>query len=445
MYSNFPNNYDYNQMNPNFQNSQNYNQITTNLNNNYYFPNNTGNNNNFNNVIYNNIMYNDNINQNKALNNNEIINNNFMNNNTMINKNNSFENNNIKINSSFSNYNNKNNNLFNNNKNKTINNYKSNMKKPLHKKNNFNNANEFGPIENANNFTPFNITQINNNNSDNNNLAQNNLNPFNINLNNNLPPFSQNTNNINNQFSSFPNNNNFNNTFEFQNQLNNAFNINNTNKIKNNNLNAHNDSIFLNRNNAKKQLDLGKLYICPQCNQTLDENLKKDHQLSHEIHEKERKGKIYFALKRNNNMQEHLRNPGDNRNVLHLIIGNIRDRNNPWSPINNRNNNHHHRNFIGINPRTHSAYIIIDRNNIRHNHLDFPEIVIQDLNKLEEGNKKCMICLEDFHKNEKVTSLPCIHFFHPKCIKQWMEKKLECPVCKLVLTQTNIYRKIKHL
>ena len=75
----------------------------------------------------------------------------------------------------------------------------------------------------------------------------------------------------------------------------------------------------------------------------------------------------------------------------------------------------------------------------------FPEIVIQDVNKLEEGNKKCMICLEDFHTNEKVTSLPCIHFFHPKCIKLWMEKKLECPVCKLVLTQANIARKMKYL
>ena len=69
----------------------------------------------------------------------------------------------------------------------------------------------------------------------------------------------------------------------------------------------------------------------------------------------------------------------------------------------------------------------------------------ENVNKLEEGNKKCTICLEEFKSKEKVTALPCIHFFHTKCIKQWMENKQECPVCKLELTRTNIDRKMKYL
>ena len=67
------------------------------------------------------------------------------------------------------------------------------------------------------------------------------------------------------------------------------------------------------------------------------------------------------------------------------------------------------------------------------------------MNKLEEGNRSCMICLDEFHTGEKVTALPCIHFFHTPCIRKWMEKKKECPVCKFVLTQENIDRKMKNI
>ena len=77
--------------------------------------------------------------------------------------------------------------------------------------------------------------------------------------------------------------------------------------------------------------------------------------------------------------------------------------------------------------------------------MDFPEIVLEDINKLEDGNKRCMICLEDFQSKEKVTALPCIHFFHPKCIKKWIENKNECPVCKLELTPESINKKMKDL
>ncbi len=56
-----------------------------------------------------------------------------------------------------------------------------------------------------------------------------------------------------------------------------------------------------------------------------------------------------------------------------------------------------------------------------------------------------MICLENYNSNEKVTALPCIHFFHTNCIKKWMEKKRECPICKLRLTQTNVIKKVNNL
>jgi hypothetical protein len=36
-------------------------------------------------------------------------------------------------------------------------------------------------------------------------------------------------------------------------------------------------------------------------------------------------------------------------------------------------------------------------------------------------------------KNEKfftVMQTPCKHSFHEKCLKEWMEIKLECPFCR---------------
>ena len=73
----------------------------------------------------------------------------------------------------------------------------------------------------------------------------------------------------------------------------------------------------------------------------------------------------------------------------------------------------------------------------------FSEIVINDISKLEEGNGKCVICLEDFHNKEKVTALPCIHLFHQKCIRKWIEKRKTCPICKFELTEENVNKKIK--
>ena len=112
---------------------------------------------------------------------------------------------------------------------------------------------------------------------------------------------------------------------------------------------------------------------------------------------------------------------------------------------NNRNNNM-------FNPRLnlpgHVMHVFIRNNNRNRNYgkhtiNNFPEIVIEDINKLEEGNKKCVICLEDFVSKEKVTALPCIHFFHTPCIKKWVLKENTCPICKFELTQENLNKKIK--
>lgn len=45
-------------------------------------------------------------------------------------------------------------------------------------------------------------------------------------------------------------------------------------------------------------------------------------------------------------------------------------------------------------------------------------------------NESCSICLETFIMHEKVKSMPCAHTFHANCIKEWLQRKLNCPVCR---------------
>lgn len=49
---------------------------------------------------------------------------------------------------------------------------------------------------------------------------------------------------------------------------------------------------------------------------------------------------------------------------------------------------------------------------------------------------RCMICISDFETGSEVTTLPCckshlVHIFHADCIRQWLERSQECPICKV--------------
>ena len=57
--------------------------------------------------------------------------------------------------------------------------------------------------------------------------------------------------------------------------------------------------------------------------------------------------------------------------------------------------------------------------------------IIEDIKRLNDENKRCVICLEDFKNFDKSIYLPCIHLFHEKCITDWINtKKVFCPVCR---------------
>ena len=67
----------------------------------------------------------------------------------------------------------------------------------------------------------------------------------------------------------------------------------------------------------------------------------------------------------------------------------------------------------------------LSKQDISHN------TVTKPFNKAEGSADSCNICLTEFDQGEKVRTLPCFHLFHLKCIDNWLNRKPECPVCRL--------------
>jgi len=42
----------------------------------------------------------------------------------------------------------------------------------------------------------------------------------------------------------------------------------------------------------------------------------------------------------------------------------------------------------------------------------------------------CPVCLEDYKLGQVVRRLPCMHFFHKRCIDQWLQRHGTCPTCR---------------
>ena len=92
------------------------------------------------------------------------------------------------------------------------------------------------------------------------------------------------------------------------------------------------------------------------------------------------------------------------------------------------NNNINVRNPSILNSSNENEYLLFE----------FP---LQNVDKLDDDKKKCIICLEDFKNGDNVSFLPCTHFFHFKCINSWFKNKNICPLCKKEITQSLVFGK----
>ena len=67
---------------------------------------------------------------------------------------------------------------------------------------------------------------------------------------------------------------------------------------------------------------------------------------------------------------------------------------------------------------------------------NLPETKIKDISNL--FYKNCLICLNDFEKNELITTLPCSHIFHCACLREWISYKKVCPLCRASIDRRKI-------
>jgi len=53
----------------------------------------------------------------------------------------------------------------------------------------------------------------------------------------------------------------------------------------------------------------------------------------------------------------------------------------------------------------------------------------------EQGDVECAVCRNEMEPRSKVLLLPCLHRYHPDCIKPWLRINMSCPVCKTAVKQ----------
>merc|ERR1712137_1157222 len=53
-----------------------------------------------------------------------------------------------------------------------------------------------------------------------------------------------------------------------------------------------------------------------------------------------------------------------------------------------------------------------------------------------QAGDRCAICIEEYVKGDRVKTLPCNHFFHTKCINQWLKVNKVCPVDRKDITDS---------
>ena len=41
----------------------------------------------------------------------------------------------------------------------------------------------------------------------------------------------------------------------------------------------------------------------------------------------------------------------------------------------------------------------------------------------------CVICLENYTKNDKCAMLKCEHVYHEQCLYEWFNERITCPLC----------------
>ena len=166
---------------------------------------------------------------------------------------------------------------------------------------------------------------------------------------------------------------------------------------------------------------------------------------------------VNCVIRNNNNNNQNINNLLNGRlgGIVTEIVGpnghnilfsqNIFNRNRPiLGFLSNHNNDNQFENFLNIlmsfdvshkgNPPASERAI---------NNLKKIEINKDNIKKFNE--ETCNVCLEGYVEGQTSIKLDCRHYFHDKCIIQWLKMRNTCPVCRHELESNDPnYEKRKH-
>ena len=54
----------------------------------------------------------------------------------------------------------------------------------------------------------------------------------------------------------------------------------------------------------------------------------------------------------------------------------------------------------------------------------------QPVTQQGDADDGCCVCLDLMPANADVLHLPCSHFFHARCVREWLAVSASCPLCK---------------
>lgn len=119
-------------------------------------------------------------------------------------------------------------------------------------------------------------------------------------------------------------------------------------------------------------------------------------------------------------------------------IGSCYTNNNNLEPVNQSHSHGQSRSTRNENDQqstlTVTKYIMALRPSSRESE---SEGQVQCQNQISTLNSTCVICLEGFCENENqnttTTTLICKHRYHLSCIRSWLSKNDECPLCMQVV------------
>lgn len=203
-----------------------------------------------------------------------------------------------------------------------------------------------------------------------------------------------------------------------------------------------------NSNNFENKID--GFEFCKLCSNYVREEEMRDHIVSHQVNaDLIREDYEEEQIHPNNNIQTirqriHHRNNNNNGNN-----GSTIRRSNIITNINTNINNNgltRRRNTnitttTNTNTTTSVRPRIVNKQSSLHKLLSLlPQTTLTDKEYLGNNNKDCIICLDAFEINDRLTTLPCTHFFHCNCLEKWVKKNRSCPVCKFSLLKKDMIK-----